>query len=121
MSTVGYAYRRRLREYLDDGSFSKDPAREKLIRKHLDEWDKWAELSAHELKVLAASQKWFWCFIIPGAVMFLYSAIILGKRTRDQYKKLEEAQNAFINYRSKHGASAVENDAIAYVANSKEQ
>lgn len=121
MSTVGYAYRQRLREFLEQGSFSKDPAREKLIRRHLDEWDKWAELSAHELKVLDASQKWFWCFIIPGVVMFLYAVLVLGRRTSQQYKKLEEAQEAFINYRAKHGASSVENEAISYVANAKEQ
>lgn len=120
MSTLGYQYRQRLREFLEQGSFSSDPTRERLIRRYLDAWDEWAEKAAHQMKILRLGHKWLWAGIVPGLCIFFYAVFFLEKGVNDAFKKLEREQEEFLNYRRKHGASSVENEAISYVMSEAE-
>lgn len=119
MSTFGYQYRARLREFLDQGSFSKEPAREKLLRRYVDEWDKWAELSAAQMKTMKTGYKWMWAGLIPGFCIFVYAVVVMGKKVDAQFKVLCEAQDALSGYRNKYGASSVENDALKVIWNER--
>lgn len=112
MSTFGYAYRERLRQFIKDGSFSSEPAREKVLLRFVNEWEKWAQLASAQQKKLKWAEKWLWAGMIPSFCVMCYAIFVMGRRTDAQFKVLCEAQDAVTNYRTKYGASSVENEAL---------
>lgn len=112
MSDLSARYREGLRELLENGSFSKEPERQRRIRWFLECWDRWALATKEELRNLdKMSSIWSLVLVVP-ALFFLIRSFELRKGVRRVEIELDQAQMYLDQFGREHGQTLRETEAV---------